>query len=94
MYAQKEGSSINSTEYSDSSEGRLSRLIPPKKGISKQLDYPYLEIYDKKEQRKTMDLKFNSIYKFLLTKFPDKEDLYAQINQDYHVPQYSCSHQK
>lgn len=51
--------------------------------VRKQLDYPYLEIYDKKEQRKTMDLKFNSIYKFLLTKFPDKEDLYAQINQDY-----------
>lgn len=49
----------------------------------KQLHFYSLQLYDKSELREMVNKKFNSVYKFLITKFPDKEYRYSKINKDY-----------
>lgn len=49
----------------------------------KQLHFYSLQLYDKSELRDIVNKKFNSVYKFLITKFPDKEYRYSKINEDY-----------
>ena len=49
----------------------------------KQLHFYSLQLDDKPELRDIVNKKFNSVYKFLITKFPDKEYRYSKINEDY-----------
>lgn len=48
-----------------------------------QLHFYSLALYDKPELRDLVNKKFNSVYKFLVTKFPNKAHRYEQINKDY-----------
>ncbi len=51
--------------------------------VRTQLSFYNLVLYDKKELRKRTDLKFNSIYKFLVSKYPGKNVEYEQYNREY-----------
>ena len=51
--------------------------------IRRQLSFYCLELPDKKELKKSTDLKFNSIYKFLIAKFGYNKLEYETYNREY-----------
>lgn len=51
--------------------------------VREQLSFYNLVLYDKKKLRKGTDLKFNSIYKFLISRYPTKNVEYQQYNRQY-----------
>ena len=51
--------------------------------VRKQLSFYSLNINDKIQLRESIDKKFNSIYKFLIVKFPTKSEKYEEINETY-----------
>lgn len=59
------------------------RLISYLYKIRKQLSFYSLNINDKIQLRQTIDKKFNSIYKFLIAKYPSKSENFEKINEQY-----------
>ena len=51
--------------------------------VRKQLSFYALDIFDKEDLQESTNLKFNSIYKFLTTKYPDKQSEFENYHEAY-----------